>query len=989
MKQKTMKKLLTICSVAALACGTAGVGVAATSAENGETVIAPASFAMELGASVRLSDPTGIRFSVTISAADYNAFVETYGENNVEFGMCIARTGSLDSLRANLENDSLYHKMTAWDTQENPQVTTATTYRYNFAIYNLNTENYNKYYTALAYAKVIDLDQTVYASVAVETEVSRTPLQVAQMAILDGNTHEDLYTIVDTVMSDSAVMQLNQTAYTVSDTTGIPVQTTVNGVPVEVAYTVENEAIAKIEGGKLYGVSKGETTLTATINGANGATYTKQAVVTVEKEACTPTLSKGILTLGTNGENTTISVVDENGATVASVQTNQATYDIDEMIMSYMQTNAIAVEAKYTINVDSESYYGKVESEKYFAISSWSDFVEKLMKPSAGKGKVTGTRFFLTANIEGGEASAYSGNTKVGDEAWRTIAGESYNVDFDGRGYKITIEMNFASSVAGSGYSGLSSFVKDSVWENLHVEMNVTVPATNEYYNLFLGKTQNFTLKNSYIVANLKNVNTDKEVYPLFRPGEGTLVEGCMFELNAKTEGKSIVMGDTVSGFTAGGTFKNCVLLNQTMDTTVFGNALSAATVEGVYQYASAGAFASNEEGKVQNNDTLVAATNAIVLGDAWTVTADEIKFFGKVVKNCRVQVVPTVQNGILTLNTAGESTKIAILDGDTEVASATTQKGATTYDIDEMIMSYIEGQGGSAATGSSYTVSVKSASYYGTVTSEKYVSISSTAQFTYRTTLSGVRCFLTANISFPATASAEAGSYYPTGQSGERWRVATETATANLDGRGYTLTSVAESARSSSGWYSGLIGKIENCTWENLNIVIKHTIPAKNNASPAEEGTCYNLVAGIVSNFTMKNCNVNVTLTNNSTAGAFSLFRPVGDTLVENCVFNLVSKSAGTSIVVGNTVTGYTAGGTFKNCVFVNAETTGFGGVAGSVTIENVYHYASVSDFANAVNGKVQNGATIADATACTVVWGENWQITATDIKVLKVANA
>lgn len=969
MKQKKMKHLLTLCSAFLLACGMTGLGLVKASAETDpETeivpVTAPASFTMGHGASVRLNDPTGIRFSATISAADYNTFIDTYGEDNVEFGMCIARTDSLDTLKANLSNDALYHEMTAWDLKENPEVETATTYRYNFAIYNLNTENYNKYYTALAYAKVIDRNETVYASVAEGVEVTRTPLQVAQMAILDGKTHKDLYTIVDTVMATSPVIELNQTSYTISDSTGIDLQTTVGGVPVDVLYTVGNDAVAKIEGGKLYGVSKGETTVTATINGANGATYTKQAAVTVTKEACAPTIQKGILTLGTNGEATTISIVDGNGATVASVQTSEATYDIDEMIQSYMQTNAITEETTYTVNVDSESYYGAVTSEKYQAINSWNLFVSKLMNPSAGKGAVVGKRFFLTTNISGSGANAYSGNTKVGDEAWRSIAGECYNADIDGRGYKLTIEMSFASSVSGSGYSGLAAMVKDAEWENLHVEMNVTVPATNEYYNLFLGKTENFTLKNSYVAVNLTNTNTDKSVYPLFRPGTGTVVENCIFELNSKTAGKSIVMGDTVTDYTVGGTFKNSVILNKTMATTVFGNVLSAVTVEGVYQYASAGAFASNEEGKVQNNDTLVAATNAIVLGDAWTVTADEIKFFGKVVKNCRVQVVPTVQNGILTLNTAGESTKIAILDGDTEVASATTQKGATTYDIDEMIMSYIEGQGGSAATGNSYTVSVKSASCYGTVTSEKYVSISSTAQFTYRISLSGVRCFLTANVSFPATDSAEAGSYYPTGQSGERWRVATETATANLDGRGYTLTSVAESVRSSSGWYSGLIGKIENCTWENLNIVIKHTIPAKNNASPAEEGTCYNLLAGIVSNFTMKNCNISVTLTNNSTVGNFSLFRPTGNTVVENCVFNLVSKTEGTSIVVGDTVTGYTAGGTFKNCVFINSTTTSFGNVANSVTIENVYHYATTTDYENKTNGKVQNGSTIEDVT-------------------------
>ena len=961
-----MKHLLTLCSAFLLACGMTGLGLVKASAETDPetetvSVTAPASFTMGHGASVRLNDPTGIRFSATISAADYNTFIDTYGEDNVEFGMCIARTDSLDTLKANLSNDALYHEMTAWDLKENPEVETATTYRYNFAIYNLNTENYNKYYTALAYAKVIDRNETVYASVAEGVEVTRTPLQVAQMAILDGKTHKDLYTIVDTVMATSPVIELNQTSYTISDSTGIDLQTTVGGVPVDVLYTVGNDAVAKIEGGKLYGVSKGETTVTATINGANGATYTKQAAVTVTKEACAPTIQKGILTLGTNGEATTISIVDGNGATVASVQTSEATYDIDEMIQSYMQTNAITEETVYIVNVDSESYYGAVTSDKYQAISSWTLFVNKLMNPAAGKGAVAGKRFFFTANISGSDANAYAGKTMVGEEAWRAVSGECYNADIDGRGYKLTINMSYASSVAGSGYSGLAAIVKDAEWENLHVEMNVTVPNGNEYYNLFLGKTENFTLKNSYVAVNLTNTNTEKSVYPLFRPGTGTVVEDCIFELNSKTAGKSIVMGDTVTDYTVGGTFKNSVILNKTMATTVFGNVLNGVTVENVYQYETAGAFANNVDGKVQNNATLTDATTAITLGDAWTVTTENIKFFGKVVKNCQTEVTPTVVKGMLTLNTAGEATTISVLDGETEIASVTTEKGVTEYDIDEMIMDYIEAQVGNSATGNSYTVNVKSANYYGSVTSETYVSISSVDQFKYRMGLSGVRCFLMENISFPASGSAMANSYYPTGSNGERWRVTFETITVDLDGRNYTLKCVASTAVS-EGFYSGIAGKIENSTWENLNIVIDHTIPTADNAG--NTGTCYNLLAGIVSNFTMKNCNISVTLINNSTAGNFSLFRPTGNTVVENCVFNLVSKTEGTSIVVGDTVTGYTAGGTFKDCVFINSTTTSFGNVANSVTIENVYHYATTTDYENKTNGKVQNGSTIEDVT-------------------------
>lgn len=975
MKQKKQSMLLTLCASSLAVCGLTGLGLISASA-NGETqepvtVTAPESFTMINGAGVRLSDPTGIRFSVTISAEDYKTFIGTYGEENVEFGMCIARTDSLAKLQANLSNKELYYKMTSWDSKLNPTVTTATTYQYNFAIYNLDTANYNEYYTALGYAKVVNKAQTVYASVGEGVEVTRTPLQVAQLAMFAGNTHSDLYTIVDTVMKDG-VIALNQNAYTISDASGLPVQTTVDGVPVEVEYTVANETVAKLENGKLYGVSKGETTLTATINGANGATYTKQATVTVEKEACTPTVEKGILTLGTKGEDTTISIVDGEGTTIASVQTSEETYDIDETIQSYMQENAITDETSYTVNVDSESYYGTVTSEKYVAIDSWSALVNKFTNPSAGKGAVAGKRFFLTKNINGSGANAYAGNTPVGSEAWRSISGECYNADIDGRGYKLTVDMSYASGVAGSGYSGLAGLVKDAEWENLHVVMNVTVPDGNEYYNLFLGKTENFKLKNSYVAVNLTNENTEKEVYPLFRPGTGTVVENCIFELNSKTAGKSIVVGDTVADFTAGGTFKNSVILNNTMAATVFGNVLNSVTVNNVYQYKTAGAFANNVDGKVQNNATLTDATTAITLGDAWTVTAENIKLLDTVVKNCQTQVTPTVEKGMLTLNTAGETTTISVLDGTTEIASVQTSE--ETYDIDEMIMSYMEENNLTDYNGYTYTINVKSASYYGSVGSEKYVSISTYSQLG-RLKKTGFRCFMVADIKVFG-ASANEGESKTVDD--ETWKVYAEEYCTDFDGRGYTLT--FNNSSTAGGW-SGFVGTLKDATWENLNIVIVHSIPAGT--------TCYNLFAGVVSNFTMKNCYVNVTFTNNSTGGTFSLFRPTTGTVVENCVFNLVSKTAGTSIVVGAPVTGYTTGGTFKDCVFINSTTTGFGNVTDSVTIENVYHYASVADFANKTNGKVQNGTTLEEATTCTIVWGETWQISATDIKVLGVAQA
>lgn len=55
-------------------------------------------FYMEDGASIRMSDPTGLGFTSRISYADYNEKVQTYGKDNVSTGTIIALTSDVSSL---------------------------------------------------------------------------------------------------------------------------------------------------------------------------------------------------------------------------------------------------------------------------------------------------------------------------------------------------------------------------------------------------------------------------------------------------------------------------------------------------------------------------------------------------------------------------------------------------------------------------------------------------------------------------------------------------------------------------------------------------------------------------------------------------------------------------------------------------------------------------------------------------------------------------
>ena len=57
-------------------------------------------FYMEDGASIRLSDPTGLGFTSRISLSDYNEAVATYGAENVSTGTLIAMTSDVATLGA-------------------------------------------------------------------------------------------------------------------------------------------------------------------------------------------------------------------------------------------------------------------------------------------------------------------------------------------------------------------------------------------------------------------------------------------------------------------------------------------------------------------------------------------------------------------------------------------------------------------------------------------------------------------------------------------------------------------------------------------------------------------------------------------------------------------------------------------------------------------------------------------------------------------------
>lgn len=140
------------------------------------------------GASVRLSDPTGIRFSSEFRKAMIDSLRATYGEENVNLGMIIAPTDYLTDTGVEFEMEALdacdelpeirYVKVDAKTIHEDGAY-----YTINCALANVHESNYNRRFSARAFIEV-NGEVYKYADFNLENN-SRSIAEVAELAYGD------------------------------------------------------------------------------------------------------------------------------------------------------------------------------------------------------------------------------------------------------------------------------------------------------------------------------------------------------------------------------------------------------------------------------------------------------------------------------------------------------------------------------------------------------------------------------------------------------------------------------------------------------------------------------------------------------------------------------------------------------------------------------------------------------------------------------------
>jgi len=146
--------------------------------------------ALDRGASVRMDDPTGIRFTGTVARTYYDRLVKDYGEDNVKLGMLISPTEYLENVdeftKEAFDNWSFAKTKYIEIDADTILADGNDSYRINCALVNIKTDNVQREFSARLYIKVTNGGETEYIySGFSKTGNSRSVAYVATAALSD------------------------------------------------------------------------------------------------------------------------------------------------------------------------------------------------------------------------------------------------------------------------------------------------------------------------------------------------------------------------------------------------------------------------------------------------------------------------------------------------------------------------------------------------------------------------------------------------------------------------------------------------------------------------------------------------------------------------------------------------------------------------------------------------------------------------------------
>ena len=281
MKGKIVNVLLGVCACAfVLSAGTAAAVYAGA-----EGAASPV-LTMKKGASVRLFEPTGIRFVTEISAEDY---AEITAGGNAEFGTLIIPTEVLGNTQITAEN---YKDLDAeLIVTETWLANTETTKSYAGALAGTETSdgNYENFPEKFYDCELTAVSYCAYAEKVIFAENPQrySMAYAASASIAEGQTDPFLTKITDSVLSEGLSFGADSYTLTVGETAETTLVSGGAEVTLKAVYESNNEeAVAVDENGTLTAKAAGSATITATIGNK-----TANVQVTAEISAVSMTAS--------------------------------------------------------------------------------------------------------------------------------------------------------------------------------------------------------------------------------------------------------------------------------------------------------------------------------------------------------------------------------------------------------------------------------------------------------------------------------------------------------------------------------------------------------------------------------------------------------------------------------------------------------------------------------------------------------------------------
>ena len=271
MKRKIMRSMLGVCACAfVLSAGTAAA-VYAGAEEAASPVLT-----MKEGASVRLFEPTGIRFVTEISAEDYAEIIEA--DKNAEFGTLIIPTEVLGNTQITAEN---YKDLDAeLIVTETWLADTETTKSYAGALVGTETAdgNYENFPAEFYDCELTAVSYCAYNGKVIFAEnPQRYSMAYTASALLaEGQTDPFLTEITDSVLADGLAFGAESYTVRVGQTMPTSLVSGEKAVNMKAVYSSKSETITVDENGVISASVPGSATITATIGN-----QTAQAAVIV------------------------------------------------------------------------------------------------------------------------------------------------------------------------------------------------------------------------------------------------------------------------------------------------------------------------------------------------------------------------------------------------------------------------------------------------------------------------------------------------------------------------------------------------------------------------------------------------------------------------------------------------------------------------------------------------------------------------------------